>query len=119
MQQYHQGNIVLIRANQRKKKVVPGNPMTYQALSPESSESLAMFVVTAAPNQTTGPMPLQHGGDENLLVLTGMFELEADGQKYSLGPGDCVFIPRGQRHRLTNVGTETGEGIFVISPPRY
>ena len=119
MQQRQQASVVLIRANHRKEKVFPHNPLTYQALSPEGSKSLAMFRVTAAPNQTTGTNALQHGGDENFLVLVGRFEFEIEGQRYTLGPGDSVFIPRGQRHRLTNVGAETGEGIFVISPPEY
>lgn len=119
MQQRQHGNVVLIHANQRKKREIPSSSAFYQVLSPESSESVAMFSVTAAPNQTSGPKPIYHGGDEILLVLSGRYELEVEGQKYTLGPGDSVFTPRGLRHRVTNIGTETGECIFVISPPWY
>lgn len=119
MQQRQHADVVLIHANQRKKKTVPENPVTYEVLSPEGCESLAMFSVIAAPGQSTGPKALQHGGDENLLVLTGTCELEVEGQKYTLGAGDSVFVPRGRRHRLTNVGTETAKCVFVISPPEY
>ena len=114
-----QKGMAVIRANQRKARVVPGNPMSYQELSPEGVESMAMFRASAAPGQSTGSNLLRHGGDETLLVLSGNFEIEVEGLKDSLAPGDSVFIPRGQRHRLTNIGTEIGEAVFVISPPKY
>lgn len=119
MQQRQFGNAVLLRRNERKKMAVPGNPATYQLLSPEGLESLAMYSVNLAPNQSTGTKALQHGGDENLLILAGTVEVEIEGLKYTLGPGDSVFTPRGQRHRVTNVGAETAEAVFVISPPQY
>lgn len=119
MPQSEPKTVVVIRANQRKARIIPGNPVSYEALSPEGVRSLAMFRVSPAPGQSTGANALRHGGDENLLMLSGTCELEVEGVKHTLGPGDSAFIPRGQRHRLTNIGTEPGEAIFVISPPEY
>ncbi len=113
------GGFAVIRASERKQRTVPGNPMSYQELSPEGVESMIMFGVTAAPGQSTGERHLQHRGDETFVVLSGKMEMEVEGQKFSLGPGDSVFIPRGHRHRLTNVGTEASQAIFVLSPPEY
>ncbi len=113
------GGFAVIRASERKQRTVPGNPMSYEELSPEGVESMVMLSVTAAPGQSTGERHLQHGGDETLVVLSGRMEIEVEGQKHSLGPGDSVFIPRGHRHRLTNVGTDTSQAIFVLSPPKY
>ncbi len=112
-------NAVLIRADQQKKKTVSNNALIYKMVSPEGSPSLEMYRVTAPPNQSTGPKALQHGGDENFLVLSGKIEVEVEDQKYVLNAGDSVFIPRGQHHRVTNIGSETGECIFVLSPPKY
>ncbi len=113
------GGFTLIRASERKQRIVPGNQMSYEELSPEGAESMAMFSVTAAPGQATGDRALQHGGDEAFVLLSGTMEIEVEGQKRSLEPGDSVFIPRGHRHRLTNTGTETAQAIFVLSPPKY
>ena len=110
---------VVIRSNQRKVQVIPGNPVRYEWLSPEGLSSLAMFRVIADPGQSTGYKELQHGGDESLLLLSGTCEVEIEGAKQTLKAGDSMFIPRGQRHRLTNVGTEPSEAIFVLSPPEY
>ena len=110
---------VVIHPNERKERVVPGNPVSYHELSPQGAKSMAMFHAKAAPGEGTGRKALHHGGDETLYVLSGTFELEVDGRKDELGPGDSVFIPRGSDHRLTNIGSTAGEAIFVISPPEY
>lgn len=109
----------LVHPADRKRFTVPDNPMIYQRLSPEESGSMAMFAVSAAPGQSTGSSALKHAGDEALLVLSGSFEIEVEGEKSVLGPGDSVFIPRGRRHHLSNIGTQAGEAVFVLSPPEY
>lgn len=109
----------LIHATDRKQFTVAGNPMRYQRLSPEESGSLAMFVLSAAPGQSTGSSALKHAGDEALLVLSGSFEIEVEGEKKVLESGDSVFIPKGSRHRLSNPGTQPAEAVFVLSPPEY
>ncbi len=120
MQRRQQANAVVIRADQRKQyRGTPENPMTYQVLSPDGVQSLAMFSVRAAPGQDTGPKVLKHGGDETMVVLSGKLEVELDGVKQTLGSGDSIFIPRGLEHRVTNTGTEICEAIFVLSPPKY
>lgn len=110
---------MLIHAADRKRFAVSGNAMSYQRLSPEDSHSVAMFAVSAAPGQSTGSDALKHAGDEALLVLSGSFEIEVEGEKRTLGSGDSVFIPRGRHHRLSNIGSQTGEAVFVLSPPQY
>ncbi len=108
----------VIRASERKERTISGNSMRYQELSPEGVESLAMFHVIAAPGQSTA-RSLQHGGDEALLVLSGRMEIEVEGDRRFLEPGDSVFSPRGHRHCLTNAGQETAKALFVLSPPKY
>ena len=80
---------------------------------------MAMFDVIAAPGRSTGSDALKHTGDETLLVLSGNFEIEVEGERQFLAPGDGVFIPIGRRHRFVNVGTQPGEAVFVLSPAEY
>lgn len=111
--------VVVTRAQQRIKISIEGNPTQYFEITPLGTKSMAMFSAVSAPGQSTGGKFLCHGGDETLVVLSGTFELELEDRKETLGPGDSAFIPRGELHRMTNVGTETAEGIFVLSPPEY
>ena len=114
-----QEKVILTRVNERRKKSIPDNPIQYFELTPEGTNSMAMFTVLARPGQSTGPHSLHHGGDENLMVLSGNFEVQLDDRKEKLGPGDSLFIPKGQGHRVTNIGDVDGECVFVISPPEY
>ncbi len=109
----------LTHASNRKRFAVTGNPMSDHRLSPQGSKSAAMFAVSAAPGQSSGSGALKHASDETLLVLSGSFEMQVEGKKTVLGPGDSVFIPRGSHHRFCNVGTRTGEAAFVLGPPAY
>lgn len=45
--------------------------------------------------------------DETYFILAGLAELELDGVLHALPPQSCARIPRGTKHRITNVGTET------------
>lgn len=117
-QHTHATDAVVIRASQRKRRSIPDSPIRYEELTPPGVDSHVSFMVTAEPGQSTAP-DLRHGGDESLLVLAGRVEIDVEGTKHVLGPGDSVFIPRGRRHRLTTVGDETARSVFVLSPPRY
>lgn len=119
MQQRKPGQAVVIHPDQRKGRTIPGNPLTYQELSPEGIPSMGMFLATAPAGTNTGAKALQHGGDETMLVLSGRFELEVEDLKYNLEPDDSVFIPRGAKHRLATPAGEKGQVVFVLSPPQY
>lgn len=110
---------IITRAHQHRKFSVHGNPLKYEEITPPGTKSMAMFTVTVAPGQNTGTKFLHHGGDETLLVLSGNFELELQDRKEKLGAGDSSFIPRGALHRLSNIGTVSGEAVFVLCPPVY
>lgn len=113
-----QEHVEITRSHERRRLSVPGNPVRYDEITPPG-KSLAMFTVTYEPGQNTGAKFLRHGGDESLLVLKGTFELELEDKKIILETGDSAFIPRGACHRITNVGSIRGEGVFVLTPPEY
>ena len=45
-----------------------------------------------------------HPTDELLVVLEGEVEVEIEGQRKRPCPGEEVFIPKGARHSVRNVG---------------
>ncbi|MGZ3790232.1 MAG: cupin domain-containing protein [Bacteriovorax sp.] len=115
----HPKKALVTRASQRTKVDIPDNPIHYEEITPPGRKSMAMYSVLARPGQSTGTNFLHHGGDETLLVISGNFEIDLHDHKENLRPGDSIFIPRGALHRVTNIGTENAEAIFVLSPPEY
>jgi mannose-6-phosphate isomerase-like protein (cupin superfamily) len=43
---------------------------------------------------------------EHWLIARGVAEVIIDGKTHSLKENDNIFIPRGYKHRLTNIGSE-------------
>ena len=52
-------------------------------------------------------------------ILTGMLELEVEGEKSVLRPGDAFYITKGSVHRGRAVGTEPVRAMTVYCPPNY
>ncbi|MBU2551808.1 MAG: cupin domain-containing protein [Proteobacteria bacterium] len=46
----------------------------------------------------------EHPEEHEIYVLTGQGRVEAGEASRALEPGDCVFIPGGERHGFTNTG---------------
>lgn len=62
------------------------------------------------------PRHIHHHQDETFFFLEGDFEVELDGARHRMAPGDVAFIPRGTVHAFKNVGTTPGRLRYVFSP---
>ena len=70
---------------------------------------------TVAPGQATERH--HHRESEELYyVLEGSGELEVDGERREVGPGDAVLIPPGARHSFTG-GPEGARFLCCCAPP--
>ncbi|MFE0106848.1 helix-turn-helix domain-containing protein [Streptomyces sp. NPDC059009] len=49
----------------------------------------------------------QHRNDELMYVVEGGVEVEAEGRAYHLGPGDCLYLTGGVRHRWRAASADT------------
>lgn len=54
--------------------------------------------------------------DETFLFEEGAFDVEIDGVRYQMAPGDVGFVPRGSVHAFRNVGNRPGRLRYVMSP---
>lgn len=54
---------------------------------------------------------------EWVLLLSGAAELEVDGSRRALGPGDWLLLPAGRPHRLTAVRPQTAWLAVHLPPP--
>jgi quercetin dioxygenase-like cupin family protein len=53
--------------------------------------------------------------DETVVVVEGSLSVEA-GERFELGAGDAVVIPRGQRHQFGNASDALTRLYFVCTP---
>ncbi|HEX3960868.1 MAG TPA: cupin domain-containing protein [Trebonia sp.] len=64
-----------------------------------------------------GPVPHTHPDhDEIFYLLSGELEFLDQDETFTAGPGDLVFVPRGNRHRFTNTGLHPARMLFFYTP---
>ena len=76
---------------------------------------LAVFEDIVAPGIGPG-RHIHHDQDETFFFLEGAFDVEIDGTRYHMAPGDVGFVPRGSAHAFKNVGSSLGRLRYVFSP---
>jgi len=89
-------------------------------LTPKPFEELEVVAASFEPGGSTGAEQYAHGDSEELLlVVAGTVELALGAETMHLRAGDCARYRSSTPHRLSNVGDEVAEVMYVISPPSY
>jgi|SRR3954467_13948404 transcriptional regulator with XRE-family HTH domain len=83
-------------------------------------QHLEVFVGELDVSGSTGTEPYAHGDSEELfVVLSGRVQLELGGDVHELESGDSIDYRSSTPHRVTNIGEEGAEVMWIISPPSY
>ena len=89
-------------------------------LTPKPLSHLEVFVGELDPGGSTGTEPYAHGDSEELfVVLQGTVQLELGGELHELERGDSIDYRSSTPHRISNIGDEIAEVMWIISPPSY
>jgi transcriptional regulator with XRE-family HTH domain len=89
-------------------------------LTPRPLEHLQVIVGELDAGGSTGAEPYTHGDSEELLVvLSGTVSLQLGTEVFELASGDSIDYRSSTPHKLSNVGGETAEVMWIISPPSY
>ncbi|HUF02479.1 MAG TPA: XRE family transcriptional regulator [Gaiellaceae bacterium] len=89
-------------------------------LTPRPLEHLQVIVGEFEEGGSTGDEPYTHGDSEELLVvLQGTVHVQLGTEVFELRQGDSIDYRSSTPHRLTNIGGETAEVMWIISPPSY
>jgi transcriptional regulator with XRE-family HTH domain len=89
-------------------------------LTPRPLENLQVIVGELDAGGSTGDEPYTHGDSEELLVVVdGMVSLQLGTEVFELASGDSIDYRSSTPHRLVNVGDDSAEVMWIISPPSY
>ena len=89
-------------------------------LTPRPLHHLEVFAGELEIGGSTGEQPYAHGDSEELfVVLSGTVQLELGGELFELEKGDSIDYRSSTPHRISNVGPELAEVMWIISPPSY
>ena len=89
-------------------------------LTPRPLRHLEVFMGELEVGGSTGAQPYAHGDSEELfVVLSGSVQLELGGELFELESGDSIDYRSSTPHRVSNLGDELAEVMWIISPPSY
>jgi quercetin dioxygenase-like cupin family protein len=80
--------------------------------------SLTEFTAAPAP-APAAPIHIHHDADETLYILEGEFQFIRDEQTIPAPVGSYIFIPKGTRHAVENIGTTPGRMLVLLTPPGF
>lgn len=78
---------------------------------------LAGALSTIDVDASSGKRPMEHPGEELLYLLEGVLELDVDGERYRLTPGDALHFRTDRPHRWRNPGTEPAKAVWLALRP--
>jgi transcriptional regulator with XRE-family HTH domain len=89
-------------------------------LTQKPLDHLEVFVGELDPEGSTGAEQYAHGDSEELfVVIRGTVQLELGDELFELEAGDSIDYRSAVPHRISNLGDDVAEVMWIISPPSY
>jgi transcriptional regulator with XRE-family HTH domain len=85
---------------------------------PYSRFFLAGAIAAVQPGANSGDKPMEHPGEELILVLDGTFEVDVDGQHFALAQGDSLHFRTDRPHRWRNTGKSPITAVWLALRPK-
>jgi quercetin dioxygenase-like cupin family protein len=108
-------NGILKQPGQGSSYWVLGDLYTFKAVGEETGKAYALVEIILQPQSGTPPHIHSHE-DEAFYIQEGELEFQLDEQILVATPGTFLHSPRGQLHRLTNMGTGPAKLLCWVTP---
>ena len=110
----------ILRKTDRRTFRIDEGGFELQLLVPDSSKAEMLPVLySGKPGAHSTRRMGEHIGQEWVIVLRGLVEIDIGGEKYTLKAGDSIYFNSSTPHRIANAGKGHAEGIAVTIPPNY
>lgn len=115
----HDDQNPVVRKNERKVLRFPQSNLTYELLSPDLNRKMELMLGRLKPGAASCEEPLAHPGEEFILVLEGVMEIDIGGDTYCLEHGDSIYYYASIPHKLWSAGDEDLVFLSAITPPMF
>jgi transcriptional regulator with XRE-family HTH domain len=76
--------------------------------------AMAGAEATVEPRAESGPTPMNHPGEELVVVLEGRIEFEVDGECHEIGAGDSIHFRAVRPHAWRNPSDEPARAMWLV-----
>lgn len=85
-------------------------------LKTATTDGALSITETVSPPGSGPPRHIHHDADETFVLLTGDSEFWLEGDRFTRGPGQTVFVPRGKEHTFRIVGDIPARHLVILTP---
>ena len=71
---------------------------------------------SVSPPKSGPPRHIHHDADETFVMLTGDAEFWLEGKRFTRGPGQTAFVPRGREHTFRVVSDVPARHFVILTP---
>lgn len=102
----------IVRSGQRSR-LLDIDGIRKDIASPAASERLRGFFMVIQPGRNSGAQPYSHKGEEIGFLLSGVLELQIDGETFTMNEGDCFAFASSKPHHFANPGAAPASVFWV------
>jgi transcriptional regulator with XRE-family HTH domain len=110
---------MVVRADQRKKLVLPEDHLVYELLTPNLSGSLEVLRTQVPAGWTNRERPFVHPGEECVHLLSGCLQVTVGEDYVELDEGDSITFDSSVPHWWTNASRASAVIIGSVTPPSF
>jgi mannose-6-phosphate isomerase-like protein (cupin superfamily) len=86
----------------------------YQEFLRRPGFSMGMYLLPAGGQDAQHP----HSADEVYVIQHGRAQLDVEGEKFDVGPGDVISVDRGRDHHFGNISEDLAV-LVIFAPPDH
>lgn len=110
---------MVTRKSKRLTLNLPDSHLMYELLIPDLNHSFELWMGHLEPGSPSSADLKGHQGEECLLVLQGVMQIELADEKHLLYPGDTIIYDGRVPHKATSVGDEELVFLSVVAPAMF
>ena len=95
---------------------MPGGIRTEIHLDGDQTGGAFCLLLDQPPAGWSLPAHRHQNEAETIHILEGEFEMEVEGERSRLSPGQTIHVPRGAIHSGGNIGQELGRRVVLFNP---
>ena len=85
-------------------------------LTTDATNGAMSITDSVSPPGSGPPRHIHHDADETFVMLTGDSEFCLEGERFTRGPGQTVFVPRGKEHTFRIVSDVPARHLVILTP---
>lgn len=110
---------MVVRADRRKKLVLPHDNLVYELLTPNLTGSLEVLRSQVPAGWSNEEQPFAHAGEECVHLLSGSLEVTVGTERFELGEGDSITYDSSVPHWWKNPAEASAVIIGSVTPPSF